>query len=144
MHELLYLQKWRQGTNTTTTTSTGTAEQQKPNYEKNSKIHRNRNYVTDGSPDSTIKIYMAFSHPHSLTLSFPTFVSSGKGHSKANVTKRSLKVTKRLLNFNFCLELTWKFVSTHQHHHHPPTHQQVSFHSFQWVGEVKFTFFYFL
>ena len=73
---------------------------------KNSKIHRNRNYVTDGSPDSTIKIYMAFSHPHSLTLSFPTFVSSGKGHSKVNVTERSLKVTKRLLNFNFCLELT--------------------------------------
>ena len=66
---------------------------------------------------------MAFSHPHSLTLSFPTFVSSGKGHSKVNVTERSLKVTKRLLNFNFCLELTLKLVATHQHHR-----PQVSFH----------------
>ena len=66
-----FIQKWRQGTNTTTTTSTGSAELKPNETMKNSKIHRYSICVTDGSHDSTIKIpwlllILTVSHFHSL------------------------------------------------------------------------------
>ena len=70
MHELLYRSEDR----AQTPQPPGRAQLSYRNQMiKNSKIHRNRNYVTDGSPDSTIKIQWLFliltvSHSHSLLL----------------------------------------------------------------------------